>query len=216
VEGFGKIVINGLEGLLEFLAGDQIEFGDGLVRVGDGLQQVVAFAREEGEALLALIELFECHHVDGAHRFDALLHLAVIHFRCSKRFAAHEGGFGGDQILGLCVDLRHAGFAEMLAVRIIPRTIHFRVAALFAKLLKRLTAHSQMIFHLCYARATAFPFLLQLALADFEAEFFAAEAFELLREIFALLGERSGFISNGGLLLQKSGFATIQFRALFF
>jgi hypothetical protein len=104
----------------------------------------------------------------------------------------------------------------MLAVRIIPRAIYFRVAALFAKLLKRLPAHAQMIFHLCDACPAAFPFLLELALADFEAELFAAEAFELLREIFALLGERSGFIPNRGLLLQKSGFATIQFRALFF
>src|SRR5580693_2723802 len=90
------------------------------------------------------------------------------------------------------------------------------MAALFAKLLKRLPSHAQMIFHLCDARPAAFPFLLELALTDFEAEFFAAQAFELLGELFALLGERSGFIPNRGLLLEKSGFATIQFRALFF
>ena len=61
----------------------------------------------------------------------------------------------------------------MLAVGIVPCSIHFRVAALFAKLLKRLPAHAQMIFHLREAGAARFPFLFELALADFEAEFFA-------------------------------------------
>ena len=62
----------------------------------DGLEQVVAFARQEGEALLALVELFESHHVDGAHGFDALLHLAVIRFRGGELFAGHKRGFRGD------------------------------------------------------------------------------------------------------------------------
>ena len=93
----------------------------------------------------------------------------------------------------------------MLAVRIIACTIHFRVAALFAKLLQRLPAHAQMIFHLRHAGPAAVPFLFELALADFEAQFFAAEAFELLREFFALLGERGSFIRNRGFLLAKRG-----------
>jgi hypothetical protein len=38
-------VVDRVEGLLEFLAGDEVEFGDGLLCVGDGLEQVVAFAR---------------------------------------------------------------------------------------------------------------------------------------------------------------------------
>jgi hypothetical protein len=45
-----------------------------------------------------------------------------------------------------------------------------------------------MIFHLRDAGAAGVPFLLKLALTDFDAEFFAAEAFELLRELFTLLG----------------------------
>src|SRR6266436_2411719 len=102
----------------------------------------------------------------------------------------------------------------MLAVGIVARVIHFRVAALFAKILKRLAAHAQVIFHLCNARAAGVPLLLELTLADFEAKFFTAEAFELLREFFALLGERGGFITNRGFLLLKRGFAPIEFRTL--
>ncbi len=116
VERFRKVMVDGVEGLFEFLARDQVEFSDGLLRVGDGFEQVVALARQEREALVALVELFESHHVDGAHGFDALLHFAVIRFRDGEFFASHKGGFRGDQVLGLRIDFRHASFAEMLAV----------------------------------------------------------------------------------------------------
>ena len=109
-------MVDGVKGLFEFFARDQVEFGDGLLCVGDGFEKVVAFARQEREALVALVELFESHHVDGAHGLDALFHFAVIRFRDGEFFAGHEGGFGGDQVLGLRVDFGHAGFAEMLAV----------------------------------------------------------------------------------------------------
>src|SRR5271167_2810411 len=91
--------------------------------------------------------------------------------------------------------------------------IHFCMAAQFAKLLKRLPASAQMIFHLGDARAAGVPLLLELALADFEAKLFAAEAFELLSELFALLGQGSGLIPNRGFLLQEQGFTPIEFRA---
>src|SRR5208282_858607 len=71
-----------------------------------------------------------------------------------------------------------------------------------------------MIFHLRDARPARVPLLLELALADFETEFFAAEAFELLPELIALLGDGGGFIPNRGFLLQERGFAPIEFRAL--
>ena len=93
--------------------------------------------------------------------------------------------------------------------------IHFGVAALFAKFLKGLSACAEMIFHLRDARAAGVPLLLELALANFEAKLFAAEAFELLRKLFALLRESGGFIPNRGFLLQELGFATIEFCALF-
>src|SRR5580704_5474159 len=72
-----------------------------------------------------------------------------------------------------------------------------------------------MIFHLGDTRAAAVPLLLELALANFEAKLFAAQSFELLRELFALLGQSGGLIPNRGFLLQEQGFAAIQFRALF-
>ncbi len=132
-----------------------------------------------------------------------------------KFFAGHKGGFGGDQILGLRVHFRHASFAQMLAVGIVARVIHFGVAALFAKFLKRLAAHAQMIFHLRDASAARVPFLFELALADFETQFFAAQAFELLCELFTLLSQSGGLIPNRRFLLQEQGLAAIQFRALF-
>src|SRR5277367_5380859 len=93
--------------------------------------------------------------------------------------------------------------------------IHFRVAALFAKLLERLPPCAQMIFHLRDARAARVPLLLELALADFEAKLFAAQAFELLRKLFALLRESGGLVPNRGFLLQELGLAAIEFGALF-
>ena len=133
VERFGEVVVDGVERLLEFFARDQVELGDGLLRVGDRLQQVVALARQEREALLALVELFERHHVHRAHRFDARLHLAVVGFGDRQLFAGDERRFGGDQVFGLRVDFRHAGFAQVLAVGVVARALDFGVAALFAQ-----------------------------------------------------------------------------------
>ena len=140
VERVGEIRVDGVEGLLEFFLGDQVEFRDGLLRVGDGLQQVVAFARQEREALLALVVFLERHHVDGAHGLDALLHLAIVRFGHGQFFAGHESGFRGDQVFRLRVHFAHAGFAQVLAVGIVPRAFDFRVAALFANFLQRLPA----------------------------------------------------------------------------
>ena len=44
VECFREICVDGVEGLFEFFARDQVEFGDGLLCVGDGLEEVIAFA----------------------------------------------------------------------------------------------------------------------------------------------------------------------------
>jgi hypothetical protein len=135
VEGFGEILVDGVESQFKFFLGGLVELNDGLLRVGDGSQQVVALAREEGEALLAFVEFFKRHHVDGTHGFDALLHLAVIGFRDGQLFAGHESGFRGDQVFGLRVDLAHARFAQVLAVGVVFRAVHFRVAALLAQFL---------------------------------------------------------------------------------
>jgi hypothetical protein len=102
----------------------------------------------------------------------------------------------------------------MLAVRVVTSAIYFRVAALFAKLLKRLPARAHVIFQLCDAGAARVPLLFELALADFQAKLFAAETFELLCELFALFGESGSLIPDRGFLLQKRGFPAVKFRAL--
>ncbi len=76
-----KLRVDGRKRLFELFLGDQVEFLDGLLRVSDRLQQVVAFARQESEALFALVELFQRHHVHRAHVFNALLHFAIVGFR---------------------------------------------------------------------------------------------------------------------------------------
>jgi hypothetical protein len=152
------------------------------------LQQVIALASEEGEALLALVELFERHHVHRAHGLDARLHVAVVGFCHRQFFAGNERCFGGNQIFGLCVHFGHARFAQVLAVGIVARAIDFRVAALIAQLVQRLASHAQLVFHLGYAGPVGLPLCFQRALAGFEACFFRAQAFELLSELFALRG----------------------------
>src|SRR5882762_6946396 len=103
----------------------------------------------------------------------------------------------------------------MLTVGIILGPIDFRVAALFAKFLQRLAAHAKMIFHLRDARTSGVPFLLEFPLADFQAQLFAAQAFELHGELFALPGEGGRLVAYGSHLLLKRGFAAPELGALF-
>jgi len=42
-----------------------------------------------------------------------------------------------------------------------------------SEFLKRLASHAEMVFHLCNARAGGVPFLLELPLADFQAQLFS-------------------------------------------
>ncbi len=102
----------------------------------------------------------------------------------------------------------------MLAVGVILGAVDFRVAALFAQFLERLAAHAQMIFHLRDARAAGVPFLLKFPLADFQAQLFAAETFELQGELLALLGKGRRLVTDGSNLLLKRGFALPEFGAL--
>ena len=77
----------------------------------------------------------------------------------------------------------------MLTIGVILGAVDFRVAALLAKFLKRLASHAEMVFHLCNARAGGVPFVLKLPLADFQAQLFTTQAFELEGKLLALLDE---------------------------
>ena len=69
----------------------------------------------------------------GAHGLDALLHFAVAGFRDRPFLAAHESGFGGDQVSGWALTSLMQSFAEVLAVGVVLGAVHFRVAALLAE-----------------------------------------------------------------------------------
>src|SRR6266446_1703747 len=91
----------------------------------------------------------------------------------------------------------------------------WRSESFFAQFLERLPAHAQVVFHLCHARASGIPFLFKLPLADFQAQLFAAEAFELEGEVFALLGEGTSLVENRCYLLLKRGFTASEFGLFF-
>src|SRR6267378_3696497 len=59
----GKVLIDEREGFLEFLFADLIELRDGLLRICNGLQQIVPFAAEESEPLFAFVVFLERHHI---------------------------------------------------------------------------------------------------------------------------------------------------------
>src|SRR6266403_4083119 len=70
-----------------------------------------------------------------------------------------------------------------------------------------------MIFHLRDAGAGGVPFLFDLPLANFQPEFFSAQAFELQQQLFALLRECSSFITDRSCLHLEGGFTPLEFRA---
>src|SRR5260370_38646496 len=207
-------MIDAVERLLEFLPRNQIQFRNGLLRVRDGLQQIVAPPGQEREPLLALVVFLERHHVHRTHRFDAILHLPVIRLRGRQLFPADKRRFRRDQVLRLRIYFRYARLAQVLPVRIIPRALHFRVAPLLAHVLQRLAPHAQMIFHVRYARPTALPLLLQFALPRLQPQLLGAQSFELHRKLLALLPQRCRFFADRGLLLPQRRLAPLQFPAL--
>ena len=71
-EGDGEVLVDAREGLVELGARDLVDFLDGLLRVLDGLDQVLALGFEEAVTLGGFLVLLERHHVDRAHRFELL------------------------------------------------------------------------------------------------------------------------------------------------
>ena len=55
-----------------------IDFFDGLCRVPNGIEQILALAGEELEALLGFGVLLDGHHVDGAHRIHLLADFLIF------------------------------------------------------------------------------------------------------------------------------------------
>ena len=188
----------------------------GLVQLGmaccvcDGLQQVVALARQKRKALLAFVKFLEGHHVDGAHR--SMRCFISRWFRNGQFLAGHESGFRGDQVLRLRVHFAHASFAQVLAVE----SFFARSTSAWPRCSRSsagLAAHAQMIFHLRDAGAGGIPFPFEFLLTNFQTGFFATQAFELQRQLFALLRERGTFITNRSGLQLEGGFAAFEFRA---
>src|SRR5713101_7681164 len=107
------------------------------------------------------------------------------------------------------VDLGQAGLAEVLPVGIVARALDFGAAAFFAQLQQGLASLPQMIFRLGDAGACGLPFLLQFFLLRFDAEFFRAQAPQLLAYLLALTGQRSGFFLDRRNLPAARDFATL-------
>ncbi len=174
-----KCLVDDREGFLEFLFADLIELRDGLLRIGDGLQQVVPLAAEEFEPLLAFIVFLERHHVDRAHGLDAGLHLVVLRVRDAKFLARKQGREFRDQILRLRVQFLDAGLPQVFAFGIVAGALDLVFAAFFAEIAEFLPRHAQGIVHLRRANARLLEFPLHFDAARFQALFLGAQRLHL-------------------------------------
>src|SRR5258708_1500174 len=215
MEGGREVRVDRVKRLLEFFPRNQVELGNGLLRIRNRLQQVIPFPRQEREPLIALVELFEGHHVHRAHVFDALLHFAIVRFGQRQLFAAHERRLARNQIFRLRVHFAHARLAQVLPVTLILSALDFRMAPLLAQLLQRLAAHAQVVFHLGHPCPPPFPFLFQFLLPPPNPPLLPPPSVELPRQRFALRRQRFRFRRNRSLLLPQRHFAAFQLRSLF-
>ena len=127
-----KLGVDCREGIFEFLPRDLIEFGDGLLRILDGFDEIVALAAQERVALLTFLVFLERHHVDRAHGFDARFHVVVGRLRGGEFFAGQQIRLQADQFLGLRVQFGDAGLAQIFAVGIVAGLFDFAMIALRA------------------------------------------------------------------------------------
>ena len=186
LEGSGEVRVDHREGFFELLLRDLVELRDGLLRVGDRLQQVLAFAAHERKALFALVVLFERQHVHRAHGFDALLQLAILRVGGRQLRTAKQRGLFGHQVLWLGVQLIHAQRPQMFAFGIVARTFHFESPALLAQLGQMLPCRAQRVVYFSNPRPAAIRFLFDLGLPRFQALAFGAKRFGLLLFLFIL------------------------------
>src|SRR5437868_1443709 len=118
----------------KFLARNLVQLADGLLRIRDGLQQIGAFALQEGEALFALVVLLDRHHVYRTHGLDARFHLLVLRFRGGQSIALEQAFLLDDKVFGMRVQFVQTRGTQMLAVGVIASALDFVTAAAVPKL----------------------------------------------------------------------------------
>ena len=95
-----EVLVDGVEGLGELLARDQVDLLDGLFGVADGIEQVLPLRAQEVVALLRFLELLERLRVHRAEGFDRLPHLVVAAARPRRCASASGiGSSGAGQLL---------------------------------------------------------------------------------------------------------------------
>ena len=99
--------------------------------------------------------------IHGAHGVDARFHFVVISFGSDQILADHHIRFVRHQFFRLCVQFRHAGLAQIIAIRVIARLLDLALAApsaLILNLIEHLSFASHRFIQLNGSRTRLAPF----------------------------------------------------------
>ena len=154
-EGDGEVVVDDLEGLVELeVPRDVVDLLDGGLGVLDRFEQVLALAFHEGVALGGLGVLFERHHVDRAHGFEALLERARLFLFAGEGFAFDAGDASVfAQPRGDYAEVVEAGGLDVLDVGGELRGAGGEPGTLFAKSFSLVAQRAQLLVELSHAGA---------------------------------------------------------------
>ncbi len=113
----GEVFVDARKGLVELGARNLVDLLDRLLRIFDGLDQILALRFEEAMALRCLLVLIERHHVDRAHLLDALAQRAAGFFFGGEGFVDQSLDVQvGAQICGFDIDFGQATGFKMLKI----------------------------------------------------------------------------------------------------
>ncbi len=80
-----EVLVDARKCFVEFLARNLVDLLDRLLRVLDGIDEILALRFEEGVPVSGFLVLFECHHVDRSHLLDLLAQSAAGFFFRNER-----------------------------------------------------------------------------------------------------------------------------------
>ena len=135
------------ERLFELLPRDGVDLLDGVLRVLDGLQQVLPLRLQELVALRRLLVFLQRHHVHRAHVVQPRAHLAIGALFVRQLLRRDAGQrLVGHELIALLAKLLHAGFGHVLRVRLHAGLRGRKLAAPVASGIERFAGRLQRLF----------------------------------------------------------------------
>ena len=185
-----EIGVDRLKGFNKALARLDVDLLDRLLRIANGVQQILPLRIEEVVTLLRLLKLFERLRIHRAHRLNAAPYLLILLLGFQQLHLVRLNLHRGSELLNRSAQLLARRLLEELQLAALPHQLHFNLLTLLLRFSRRGSQTLQSLAQLVEVRALRGLQLMQLCYVDFQLRNPLMEAGGMVVE-FNVIGQQT-------------------------